>query len=189
MATDRSFLPRSLDVAAFARAEGTLAGEWPTAELTRLADFGAPELPAAAWPPVRWRVAGRVTPVLGGEPEVWVSLTVEAQVHQTCQRCLQPAAIDLRVDRPFRFVHDEAQAAELDADSDDDVLVLSRRFDLQEWVEDELLLALPIVPLHEACPAPLPLPVEEEDEAAPAQPNPFAVLQALKGKKPGSGSA
>ncbi len=185
MATDPSFVPRSLDVAAFARAEGSLSGVWPAAELTRLADLGAPELPAAQWAPVRWRVSGRVKPVLGGEPEVWLSLDVQAQVHQTCQRCLQPAALDLHVDRPFRFVHDEAQAAALDADSDDDVLVMSRRFDLLEWVEDELLLALPIVPLHEACPAPLPLPTEPEEEVEPSKPNPFAVLQALKGKKPG----
>ncbi len=189
MATDRTYSPRSLDVAAFARAEGSLAGEWPAAELTRLVDLGAPEVPASTWSPVRWRVAGHVKPVLGGEPEVWLSLAVQAQAHQTCQRCLQSAAIDLEVDRPFRFVHDEAQAAALDADSDDDVLVMSRRFDLQEWVEDELLLALPIVPLHEVCPAPLPLPVEEEEAVSPAKPNPFAVLQALKGKKPGPSSA
>lgn len=189
MANERSFLPRSLDVAAFAHAQGTLSGEWGAAEFARLADLGAPEVPVTAWLPVRWQVAGRVRPVLGGEPEVWLSLSVEAQVHQTCQRCLQPAALDLRVDRPFRFVRDEVQAAELDADSDDDVLVLSRRFDLHEWVEDELLLALPIVPLHEVCPAPLPLPVDQEVEVVPTKPNPFAVLQALKAKKPGSGSA
>jgi uncharacterized protein len=189
MATDRTFLPRSLDVAAFAQSESVLSGEWPAQELTRLGELGAPEKLPATWSPVRWRVAGRLRPVLGGEPEVWLDLEVQAQVHQTCQRCLQPAAIDLAVDRSYRFVRDEAQAAELDADSDVDVLVISRRFDLQEWVEDELLLALPIVPMHEVCPSALPLPKEEVEDVESSQPNPFAVLQALKGKKPGSGSA
>ena len=80
-------------------------------------------------------------------------------------------------------MRDEATAAELDADSDEDVLVLSRSFDLREWVEDELLLALPIVPLHDPeCPAPLPLPADELPEAVAEEgrPSPFAVLQSLK---------
>lgn len=188
MATERSFFPRSLDVAAFAQAEGSLSGEWPAAALLRLVEAGAPEAPADAWPAVRWHLSGLCKPVLGGEAEVWLHLRVQAQVRPTCQRCLQPVSIDLDIDRPFRFVRDEAQAAELDADSDDDVLVLSRRFDVQEWVEDELLLALPIVPLHEACPEPLPLGDAPAEEAPPERPNPFAVLQALKGKTPGSGS-
>ncbi len=189
MSNDRTFSPRGLDVAAFAQAGAELSGEWPAAALTRLADSGAPESPAAAWPPVRWRVLGSVKPVLGGDAEVWLALSVQAQVHQTCQRCLQPAALDVVVERSFRFVRDEAQAAELDADSDDDVLVMSRRFDLQDWVEDELLLALPIVPFHDVCPAPLPMGSEPEESDEPAKPNPFAVLQALKGDKGSSGSA
>jgi uncharacterized protein len=50
-------------------------------------------------------------------------------------------------------------------------------------VEDELLLALPIVPMHERCPMPLPMAADE----APAteetdRPHPFAALAALKGK-------
>ncbi len=189
MSTDRTASPRHLDVSAFAQSQSELEGEWKASDLLRLVELGAPDASPATWPPGRWRVAGHVKPVMGGESEVWLDLSVHAQVQQTCQRCLQPAAIDVRIDRPFRFVRDEAQAAELDADSDDDVLVLSRRFDLQEWVEDELLLALPIVPFHEVCPAPLPLSAEADLEEAPAKPNPFAVLQALKGKKPDSGSA
>lgn len=188
MVADRSFSSRSLDVAAFAQAEGVLAGEWPAVAMGRLAESGAPEAPAVDWAPVRWRVQGHLRPVLGGEPEVWLTLQVQAQVRPTCQRCLQPVTIELDIDRPFRFVRDEAQAAELDAESEDDVLVLSRRFDVQEWVEDELLLALPIVPLHETCPKPLPLAESPLVDEVAHRPNPFAVLQALKGKEPGSGS-
>lgn len=180
--------PRSLDVAAFAQAEGVIAGEWPASALARLAESGAPEAPVESWDPVRWRVSGHLRPVLGSESEVWLNLQVQAQVRPTCQRCLQPVSIELDIDRPFRFVRDEAQAAELDAESEDDVLVLSRRFDVQEWVEDELLLALPIVPLHDVCPQPLPVSDAAAAEEPAERPNPFAVLQALKGKTPGSGS-
>ena len=93
-------------------------------------------------------------------------------------RCLQPVALDLEVLRPLRFVADETTAAALDADSDDDVLVASRNLDLHELVEDELLLALPLVPKHERCQRNLPMAVG--DVAAEPAPNPFAALAALK---------
>ncbi len=56
------------------------------------------------------------------------------------------------VDRSFRFVADEDTAAALDDEAEEDVLALSRSFDLLALVEDELLMALPVVPRHEVCP-------------------------------------
>ena len=50
----------------------------------------------------------------------------------------------------LRFVDGEAQAEALDADSEDDVLALAPALDLRTLVEDELLLAWPIVPRHDA---------------------------------------
>ena len=70
----------------------------------------------------------------------------------------------------------------------DDVLALGRSLDLRELVEDELLLALPIVPRHEVCLQPLPMAVGEQalEDDVPERPHPFAALQALKsGKGPG----
>lgn len=184
MAAERAFNPLALDVAAFAQAAGELSGEWPAGELPRWAHDAPPEAPAATWPEVRWHLQGRTRPVTGGAAEIWLDLRVQAQARPTCQRCLQPVEVDVEIERPFRFVRDEAHAAELDADSEDDVLVLSRRFDVREWVEDELLLALPIVPMHEICPEALPFTpepvVDEALEAAPEKPNPFAVLAGLK---------
>mgnify|MGYP003353005379 CR=1 FL=1 len=80
---------------------------------------------------------------------------------------------------------DEQQAAELDAELEDDVLSLERSIDLRELVEDELLLALPLVPRHAECPEPLPLPDDEAPADVPEQPRPFAALAALKGKTSG----
>ncbi len=51
----------------------------------------------------------------------------------------------------------EEAAAALDAESDDDVLALESSLDLHALVEDELLLALPLVPRHDECPEPLPV--------------------------------
>jgi uncharacterized protein len=177
----RAFVPEKLDLAAFARDGASLEGEWPAASLERLADSGAPEAPAAGWPPLRWRLHGETRQPKGGTAQTWLHVEADGQVALTCQRCLQPVLEDLEIDRWIRFVDTEAEAAALDADSDDDVLALPRHLDARELIEDELLLALPLVPRHEVCPEPLTHAdgpdVVEEDEP---RPNPFAKLAALK---------
>lgn len=180
----RIFDPRKLDVRAFAEAGAELGGETPLAALPRLAEGS---LPGDAPAPARWRARGEQRPVTGGAPETWLHLQAEAQVPLECQRCLQPVSESLAVDRWFRFAASEDEAARLDEESEDDVLVASARFDLLELVEDELILALPLVPRHEICPQPLPLgaPEAAAEPAADERPNPFAALAALK-KKPQS---
>ncbi|HSM21726.1 MAG TPA: DUF177 domain-containing protein [Rubrivivax sp.] len=174
--------PRRLDVEAFAAAGATLAGEWPHAGFSRLAG------PGAERPPVRWQVQGERIPVAGGEPQLWLHLRAQASVVLECQRCLQPFVQALEVDRRVRFVRDEALAEQLDEHSDDDVLALPRRLDLHTLLEDELILALPLVPRHESCPEPLPLALpgmagadgEHGEGAADEAPHPFAALAALR---------
>ena len=177
-----------LDVAAFAADGAALSGRWPGAELCRLAD--SQSLPQdMALPEVAWAVQGERRPVTGSEAELWLTLQVDTHAWLTCQRCLQPLEQPLMLDRRLRFVRGEAQAEALDAESDDDVLALSRSLDLRELAEDELLLALPLVPRHEACPQPLPIAVDADvdAEAEEVRPNPFAALQALKRGPSGGG--
>ncbi|MBA4344769.1 MAG: hypothetical protein C0423_21720 [Methylibium sp.] len=175
--------PRKLDLEAMARDAQSLSGEWAASELLRLAESAAPEAPATEWPAIDWAARAELRAQRGAEPQIWLHLKGQAQVRLSCQRCLQPVQEDLSIDRWIRFVRDEEMAAELDAEGDDDVLALSGRLDLQQLVEDELLLALPLVPRHEQCPQPLPLAVGEEDIAEEVEkPNPFAALAALKGK-------
>jgi uncharacterized protein len=177
----RAFVPEKLDLAAFARDGASLEGEWSAASLERLADAGAPELPASQWPALQWSLQGELRQPKGGKAQVWLHVLARCQVAQTCQRCLQPVQESLVVDRWIRFVETEAEAAELDADSDDDVLAMPRHLDARELIEDELLLALPLVPRHEVCPEPLPLPDEDVlDDVESERPNPFAALAALK---------
>jgi len=82
----------------------------------------------------------------------------------------------------FRLVRTEAEANALpieDDEEDEDVLVGSRSFDLEKWVEEEAILALPRMVVHDAC--------EEKREWSDGEepqeekrPNPFAALAALK---------
>ncbi len=178
--------PRRLDVAAFAAQAGRLEGVWPAATMPRLVADAPVGVDRASTGDVHWRAEGQTRPVRGGDPELWLHLVADTEVLRECQRCLAPVALPIALDRWLRFVADEAQAAELDADSDDDVLALPRSLDLVELIEDELLLALPLVPTHEVCPEPLPMsagPAEGEQAAEPAA-HPFAALAALKGKAP-----
>ena len=73
--------------------------------------------------------------------------------------------VPLHAERRIFFVDGEDAAAALDAESEDDVLALTPALDLAELVEDELLLALPLVPRHEQCPEPLPRAFVEDDPA------------------------
>ena len=113
---------------------------------------------------------------------------MQARLPLQCQRCLGSVETEVAVQRSLRFVSGENQAAALDADSEDDVLALSRAFDLRDLIEDELILALPLVPVHGSCPEPLVAPADDPAFEQPARPNPFASLAALKSAKPG-GSA
>ena len=178
--TERSIDPRAVDVMAFCRNGGSLRAQWPLARMPRLAaSLAAVPVAAAA----SWAAHGSLVPLAAGESEVWLHLEGHAAVDLQCQRCLQAMTEHLSVDRRFRFVRSEAEAARLDEESEDDVLVLQPRLDLHELLEDELILNLPLVPRHGVCPQPLPQPVAGADEAQVA-PHPFAVLAALRGRPP-----
>ncbi len=177
MSRPKTFDPARLDLRAFAEAGAPLAGELAPATLPRLS---ASTLPTDSAPPaVPWNAAADLRPVTGGPPELWLRLQARAHVTLQCQRCLQPMPQSLEVDRWFRFAASEDEAARLDEESEDDVLVESRRFDLPELIEDELILALPLVPRHAQCPAPLAVPAADAEPEA-ARPNPFAALAALR---------
>jgi uncharacterized protein len=134
---------------------------------------------------VDWHARARWRPVKGGSPELLLHLSLKAVVSRTCQRCLQPVALGLQAERDFLFAPTEELAESWDAQRDDaDVLVLTRSLNLLDLIEDELLLAFPLVPRHETCPEPLPVPTDPADQAdesqAPERANPFALLAQLK---------
>ncbi|MFT3956802.1 MAG: DUF177 domain-containing protein [Piscinibacter sp.] len=173
--------PQRLDVEAFAKDGDELAGQWPLSALDRLCESAHPEARPGDADAVDWQARGELRPVRGGPAQVWLHVGAQARIQLECQRCLQPVGAELQAQRSFQFAPDEATAAEIDADSEDDVLVLTRALDLKELVEDELILALPLVPRHDDCPQPLVAP-EAVDEPLEERPNPFAALAVLKGK-------
>ena len=178
--TAREFDPRRLDVAAFAKEAGELHGRWPLQQFDRVIDASsAPASGAPVTEELAWRVRGERRALRGGaEHQTWLHVSAVGEVPLQCQRCLRPVVVEVHIDRSFLFVHGEDAAAQIDNDIEEDVLPITRALDLRELVEDEVLLALPIVPRHDVCPHPLVVGVP--DARVDDAPNPFAVLAALK---------
>lgn len=174
------FDPSSLRIKAFAQAGAALEGSTPLPHFARLLADCVGEVSAA----VDWKARGTIQKKAGASDEVWLYLQAQAQVPLICQRCLQPVQTPLRVDRSFRFVPNEAAAMAEDDDAEEDLLVLSNAFDLLALVEDELIMDLPLVPMHESCQSEhVPTSVDLVNAQLVEKPNPFGVLAALKTEK------
>jgi uncharacterized protein len=178
----REFAARRLDVKGFAEDGGAISGEQPVQKHERLM---AETQGRGGESPVAWSATGELRNPGHVHPEVWLHLKANAVLSLTCQRCLGPVEVAVAVERSFRFVPDEEMAAAQDEESEEDVLALSRSFDLVELVEDELLMELPLAPRHEVCPEPVKLAVadEEFEASSSARENPFAMLGKLRIRK------
>lgn len=173
--------PSHLPIQTFAHAGDSLRGTRPLREFDRLVDLAQDAVDQLV---VEFAARGFVRTDAAGSDAIWLAVSAQTAVPLTCQRCLEPFATPVAFEREFRFVATEAQAQAEDEAAEEDVLVLSRDFNLLELVEDELLLALPLVPMHPRCPQDLKLQVADADfdAAAPEKANPFAALAQLKNK-------
>lgn len=171
-------------MSAFTRSGGRLSAQEPLSLFERLL-AEVPHGVATQGRTVDWTVQGEQRPgARGAEPTIWLHLKADVQLPLTCQRCLAPVDALLAVDRWFRFVADEATAAAEDEDSDEDVLALEPRPNLRALIEDECLMELPMLPMHDVCPQASPLmtrsaEAQQEPDATPRR-NPFADLAKLK---------
>ena len=174
---------RRLDVKGFAQEGGRLHGREPLRSLVRLL---AETQGRGAEGPVNWTAQGELRNPGHVNPEIWLHLQADSVLALTCQRCLTQVDVPVAVDRRFRFAADEEAAAAEDEAAEEDVLALSRSFDLIGLIEDEMLMGLPLAPRHETCPVPVTLAVADEDfqEAEADRESPFASLGSFKSLKP-----
>ena len=175
----KDFDPHRLDVHRFAEEGGEIDASEHLRSFGRLA---AEAHDADLARNVRWRARGELLNPHHVQPQVWVHLEADTTMPLICQRCLTPVEVPLQVNRSFRFVADEATASAEDDAAEEDLLALSRSFDLVELVEDELLMELPVAPRHEACPEPVKMSAVDPafEQAGAEKENPFAVLGRLK---------
>lgn len=113
---------------------------------------------------------------------------VVATVQQRCQRCMElmPLALDLNVE--LGFAMNDEQARQISAGYEPCVLS-EDHVSLSELIEDEILLALPAVPMHkdDSCQPWLADNRAEQEQQAQEdkaeRKNPFAVLAGMDFKK------
>ena len=116
-----------------------------------------------------------------------LAFTLTGDVWLTCQRCLQPIAIDLSDDYNIALLENDSQVRLINEEQDylllDEIVTEQspeRLLPFKRLVEDEILLKIPMAPKHDDCEMSVEqfgeIPEEEENE------NPFAALASLKGK-------
>ncbi len=154
-----------LDLFEFARQQQTASGDVALANLMRI---DTPDRNGG----LAWRASGSTHGRHGG---LRLDLAIDGDVVLTCQRCLQPMTESLRLRPKFLIAGDEEAADRLDQDDEFDVVVGSPTFDLDQLIEDEVILALPIAPRHAVCPGDAKTP-----SSGAGRPSPFAALAGLK---------
>jgi uncharacterized protein len=111
---------------------------------------------------------------VGSRNRLFLELHIKGSLSLRCERCLGPLAYVLKVRSVLWLAKTDAEADSLPLEEDAfDVVVGSERFDVDQLVEDEVLLALPVTPKHEVCPEPLKAPKNQAD-------SPFSALKGLK---------
>ena len=160
----------------------------PLVETTLLQNMERLALETPALQPdltVNWQANAELRAGAGTEADIWLHLQATATLPLTCQRCMGFVETPIAVDQWYRFVATEEIAMAEDDQSEEDLLVMAPQFDLLAVLEDELLMALPLVPMHEHCPVAPVLSVGDIElvNAAADKPNPFAILARLKMEK------
>lgn len=113
------------------------------------------------------------TPLLKGE--------LEAVIQLGCQRCMEPMEITIESQFTMALIEEESQEQQL-PEHYEPLLVDEKRFSLFNFIEDELILAIPVVASHAAdqCSATQFLQDSTELEIDTSRENPFQILEQLK---------
>ena len=170
--------PTRLDIKALALSGQQLAGRNLLSHFSRLMQDLRGQSPDV---PLDWIARGETRLGASGQQEPWLHLALETSLPLVCQRCMGPVEVPVSSRREFRFVATEDEALVQDEACEEDLLVLSREFNLHELIEDELVMELPLIAKHEVCPTTIKLEAVDAafDAPASAKPNPFAALSGL----------
>jgi uncharacterized protein len=155
-----------IDGLEFAKAGAKLQGAWPVAEFRRLRDALRSNEGT-----LQYELRG--VPEHQGRPAL--RLRVDGALTLVCQRCLGALELPLQIEAWLLLA---ATQAEIDAEplaaEGPESIVAGKEMPVQVLVEDEVLLAIPIAPRHEAC-------AGEAKDVAGAKQMPFAGLRGLIG--------
>lgn len=170
-------IPITLDPTRAAQKRATFDGIVPLVTLTRLTDSLVSS-------------EGDVDVVVNcGTDEqglVFIEAQARCQVQVKCERCSEHMSMELNTSFAYTPIRSDKDSAHDDIPERYEVVEKNEHgeVNLRQLVEDELILALPLFPMHDEgyCD---PTKVQMswgEIEPEPEKPNPFAILQELKKK-------
>ncbi len=172
-ASKTSVLPRRVDALKACAQSASYGGVIMPEELPRL---------SAAVVSIRREVAAKLDFFRDESGYRVMSGELDALVSVECQRCLSAFDYDLHAQMELSIVVSETQLESLPKDSEGWLLEEDGEADLYEAVEEELLLALPIVAYHDQadCLAQGQYSTGDFVEPVAEKKNPFAALGSLK---------
>ena len=162
-------IPQKIRVSAAVARHEHYAGELALETLPKLSGLLA-EQAGAVQVDVRFSTLAGVPALTGG---------IEGPLLMECRRCGKPYGMTLRHELDLRLVASEEEEVRLMQDCEpywvqDDQLVL------KDLLEDELLLALPMLPRCDSCENIVNGAVESAPDREPRRENPFAALKKFK---------
>ena len=168
-------LPETIDPIQLAEQGVSLTGELPLRELARLASVCVSS-EGKATANLKFTQAHRGLHFLRAR--------IEARLRLVCQRCLQPMEVEVQSEPVLAlFRPGEPQAG---VPEEAEPLVVGPDWSLASLLEDELLLAMPMMPKHESgnCALGTLSPSKARQiEVKTHKPNPFAVLEKLRNRE------
>lgn len=160
-------LPDRVDVARQVQARRIFEGVLPLAAMRRLGGGLASNAGDARY---------SVTFGKDGLGIHFLDLRVEAGLPLICQRTLEEFVHPVSIDQRLGLIADEADEASL-PEGYEPLMVADGQLSIAEVIEDELILALPVVPLKPGAPLEWNDPL---DDGSDVPVNPFAALGLLK---------
>ena len=159
---------RIIDLIELVRDGASVEGEIEASGLARLST-----MLAAPMGRIRYRLRGRIDE----RQRRGAILHIAGLLGLQCDRCGTRMEWTLDESDGFFLVDTQEQVeGEPITPDGDEPLLASHRFDVQELVEEQAILALPVSPRHPSCEVHAPAEAEPEERGA----RPFAVLASLK---------
>ena len=96
-----------------------------------------------------WQVATWLDDTAAGHTAYRLRVKIRTALHLECQRCLEGFWQKIDISAQFVLLESPQEVEDFPIDNlVEDALLQSDTFDLMEFIEDEVLLALPLVPKH-----------------------------------------
>ena len=168
-------LPESVDAWRMVSARRSFQGSLPIAAMPRLCEALADDAGSAQYQ------------LDFGRDEfgtAYVDVRVQAPLSLVCQRTLDPFIMPVTVESRLGLIRSEREEASLPAGCEPLLIAEDDKLNPIDVIEDELLLALPLVPVNpdSALPEDVTRPPAEPISVEERPDNPFAVLRELKKK-------